>query len=82
MKNYTVALVGSGEVSEIHAANDREATQIALDKIGGGVAAENWDIAGYNDDYEEVERLLLWESAEDAANDDGSKAVAHLTVIR
>ena len=72
-----------GHVTEIVADNDTEAEASALARFGDeAVAADQWDADGQNDDGQPMERLLIWETEEEADNDPGAKAIAQVTVVR
>lgn len=95
MTSFTLNYVGGGQCSEFWAANDREAAEVAACMVVSAgccrgdlngyetepVIADQWDSAGANDDGAPCKRLLIWASASDAANDDGSKAVAQIETI-
>lgn len=71
-----------GRVTEIVADNDTAAEQAALARFGeDAIAADQWDANGFSDDDKPMKRLLIWESEEDAENDDGAHAVAALTCV-
>lgn len=80
MKTYILDWANGNGVSEILARDDKHAiTQakgIILNQMEGAVFADTWDPIGY--EGEQKRRLLIWESEEDAENDSGANAIAHL----
>lgn len=72
-----------GQKHEIDADNDADAEAEALAIVGAdAVACEQWESAGWSDDDDQIERLLIWECEEDSIDDPGVNAIAQLTVIR
>ena len=87
MTTYTLNYVDSGRVTEFFASDDTEAADIAVTRLAAGygddiTVADQWDADGQNDDGRPCERLLIWACKDDAASDDGSRAIAQLTVVR
>lgn len=82
MKSYVLSFSGSGETSEINAANDDAAIKEAINLLGEDtVVAEQWDADGYNDDDKPCKRILFWADEESAENDAGANAIAQLSTV-
>ncbi len=83
MANYALEYT-DGRVNDIVADNDQEAIATALARFEPeAVAAEQWDNAGSDEDDQPRERLLIWADDNDMVrDDDGSQAVAQITVVR
>ena len=48
----------------------------------GDMIVSDWATEGQDDDGADIDSVLFWRSATDATNDDGSRAIAKLVVIR
>lgn len=46
------------------------------------IIRSDWATDGQDDDGTDIDRVLFWASESDATNDDGSRAIAKLVVIR
>jgi hypothetical protein len=68
-----------GRVSE-YVSEQQARDQIERD-YPSAVYAEQWDQSGWNDDGQQMERLCIWATEDDAEDDFGAKAVAQLTRI-
>jgi hypothetical protein len=79
MKTYVLRMAGSGEVTEIHAESDADATRQATERLGNVVVCDSWDADGYNGDDQPCKRLLIWADEASAKNDAGANAIAQLS---
>lgn len=82
MTTYTMTYA-DGRETVIEADSDVDAEIMACEMVGeDAVAADQWDAAGTTESGRQIERLLIWETEEDSANDPGVRAAASLRVTR
>jgi hypothetical protein len=80
MTNESVVVeMADGRVEEC--VNEQEAREFVERQFGDVVYCDQWDANGFNDDNQQMERLLFWADDTAAENDAGANALGYLSRI-